>query len=195
MSEAGRDIVQLNFRYTEQEYIAAYRFYILRSKEMIIRLIVCYVLFSLGLVLLFLLSEVALTSWVIVAGCIVVGISIFHSSLTALPRRYFRGDPRFRDEYHLTFTDSGIEFRSPTVNSSVAWSLYSSVIENDKFYILIYGVHSLSILPKRAFRDSQQDIAFRRLLRRHVDHTLKLGATECEKSEYLPPPFGPPDWR
>jgi hypothetical protein len=195
VSEAGKEIVQLNFRYTEQEYISAYRFYVFKSKELFARLMVFYVLISAGLVLIFLLSEVAFPFWFMLVACGLVGLSIYQGYFVGLPRRYFRGDPRFRDEYNLTFTDSGIEFRSPTVNSSLAWSLYTGVIENDNFYILVYGVHSLSIFPKRAFRDSQQDTAFRQLLRRHVDHTLKLSARERETSEYLPPPSGPPDWR
>lgn len=49
------------------------------------------------------------------------------------------------------------------------WSLYTRVIEDDSFYIMIYGrdIHSLSIIPNRAFRDSEQELTFRKLLRRH----------------------------
>jgi hypothetical protein len=194
VSEAGKEIVQVNFRHTEPEYISAYRFYVLQSKELLIRLVVFYVLSSAGLLLILMLMEVGFPFWFPVAACVLVGVAIY-GSLSNLPRRHFRDDPRFRDEYHLTCTDSGIEFRTPTINSVVSWSLYTGVIENDKFYILTYGVHAFTLFPKRVFRDGQQETAFRRLLRRHVDHTLKLSAGEREKSEYLPPPFAPPDWR
>ena len=197
MSEAGKEVVQLSFRYREQEYLAAYRFYVLNAKELIMRVTAFYVLMSIGLLLITLLVNVPFPIWAIVGFIVLLGVSIFHGYFTAHPKRYFQGDQRFRDDFNLTFTDACIELRSPTVNSSVAWSLYTDVLENDKFYILVYGrrLHFLSIVPKRAFRDTRQEIAFRQLLRRHLNHTLKLSPAEREKSEYLPPPSGPPDWR
>jgi hypothetical protein len=198
VSEAGKEVVQLSFRYTEQEYLAAYRCYVLRAKELLLRVAAFYILLSVGLLLItFVIVDFAFPIWAIVSFGFLLGLSMLYGYFTAHPKRYFQNDPRFRDDFNLTFTDAGIELRSPTVNSSVAWSLYSAVIENDKFYILVYGrrLHFLSIVPKRAFRDSKQEIAFRELLRRHLDHTLKLSPAEREKSEYLPPPFAPPDWR
>jgi len=195
VSEADKQIVQINFSYTEREYLAAFRFYMLRSKELVVRLVVFYVLFALGLVMLTVVIDVSFPLWAMVAFAFLMCASIIYGNFINLPRRYFRGDPRFRDECYLTFSDAGIQFQSPTVSSAIAWSLYKKVMENDKFYILIYGLNSPTILPKRAFRDSTQETVFRALLRRHVDHNLKLSTVEREKSEYLPPPSGPPDWR
>ena len=193
----SNEVVQLNFRHTEQEYLAATRLYMLKSGDLVIRLVVFYVLFSAGVLLLSLISEFALPVWFILIALGLLGLSILHANFVALPKRYFRGDPRFRDDYNLTFSDSGVHLTTQNINSSVAWNLYTRVLENDKFYILVYGrdLHAIAVLPKRAFRDSKQETTFRALLRRHVDHTLKLTAAEREKSEYLPPPSGPPDWR
>lgn len=195
MSEAGRQIVQINFSLTEPEFIAAYRFCMLRSKEFVIRIVAFYVLMTLGLVAITIVTDVSFPLWGMVAFAVLIGVSIYHGNFNNLPKRYFRGDPRFGEEHSLTFSDSGLQFQSPAVNSSISWSLYKKVIENDKFYILIYGLNSPTIVPKRAFGDSRQEAIFRELLRRHVDHTLKLNQAEREKSEYLPPPFAPPDWR
>ena len=153
-------------------------------------------LLSAGLVLLTVLMGFVLPVWVIVALLGLLGVSLFHGVLIDRPRRYFRGDPKFRDEYNLTFSDSGIEFRTANINASMAWGMYTRVIETDAFYLTVYGrdIHSVSILPKRAFVDSEQETAFRQLLRRHVDPSLKLGPTEREGTEYLPPK-SPPDWR
>jgi len=70
------------------------------------------------------------------------------------------------------------------------------VIENDKFYLTVYGrgLHMVSIIPKRAFVSGKQEAAFREMLRRHLDSSLKLGDSEREKTEYLPL-SSPPDWR
>ena len=69
------------------------------------------------------------------------------------------------------------------------------MIENESFYILVYGknIHSLSIIPKRVFQDSQQERTFRELLRRNIDLKLKVG--DGEEKEYAPARLEPPDWR
>lgn len=193
MSDSGQS-VQLSFRHTEQEYLAAVRYYVWHSKELLLRMIIVYVLVSIGMVLLLQLFGSPFPLWVVIAFIVLAGVALFQGYLVDLPRRYFRGDPKFRDEYNLTFTDAGIEFRTTHLNASLAWSLYTDVIENDKFYILVYGkgIHSLSILPKRAFTGGQET-TFRQMLRRHVDHNLQLSAAERERHEYFPP-AQPPDW-
>lgn len=193
MSDSGQS-VQLSFRHTEQEYLAAVRYYVWHSKELLLRMIIVYVLVSTGMVLLLQLFGSPFPLWVVIAFIVLAGVALFQGYLVDLPRRYFRGDPKFRDEYNLTFADAGIEFRTTHLNASLAWSLYTDVIENDKFYILVYGkgIHSLSILPKRAFTGGQET-TFRQMLRRHVDHNLQLSAAERERHEYFPPPQ-PPDW-
>lgn len=193
MSDSGQS-VQLSFRHTEEEYLAAVRYYVWHSKELLLRMIIVYVLVSTGMVLLLQLFGSPFPLWVVIAFIVLAGVALFQGYLVDLPRRYFRGDPKFRDEYNLTFADAGIEFRTTHLNASLAWSLYTDVIENDKFYILVYGkgIHSLSILPKRAFTGGQET-TFRQMLRRHVDHNLQLSAAERERHEYFPP-AQPPDW-
>ena len=188
------DRVQLRFSHTEKEYLSAVRFYMFHSTETMARLIALYVLLALAFFVLNVLIDFVLPLWAIVALILCIGIAWFHTYLVDLPRRYFRSDPKFRAEYDLTFTDAGIQFKTPEINSSIAWSLYTRVIENDRFYIMIYGknIPSLSIIPKRAFPTSKEEIAFRQMLRRHVDQTLKLGDGE---REYVPVSFQPPDWR
>ena len=188
------DRVQLCFSYTEKEYLSAVRFYMFHSTETLARLIVVYVLVSVAMLLLNALLDFLLPLWLIVPLIVGTGVAWFYTYLVDLPRRYFRGDPKFRAEYDLTFTDAGIQFKTQEINSSIAWSLYTRVIENDRFYIMIYGknIPSLSIIPKRAFGTSKEEILFRQMLRRHVDQSLKLSDGE---REYTPVRFQPPDWR
>ncbi|HEX6045944.1 MAG TPA: YcxB family protein [Pyrinomonadaceae bacterium] len=197
MSYSANETVQLRFRHTEKEYLAAMRFYFLHSKALMAGLIIIYLLFSAGLILLQVLLGVVLPVWANIALIFLVGLGWFHGVTIDVPRKYFRGDPKFRDEYTLTFTDAGIAFKTQHMSSTLAWSFYTALIENDSFYILIYGkhVHSLSVLPKRAFQDSQQERTFREMLRRNLDSNLKLSQVEREKEEYVPKTLEPPDWR
>ena len=191
---SNTDRVQLRFSHTEKEYVSAVRYFMLHSTETFARIIAFYVLVSLGFLLLNVLLDFPLPLWLIVPMIVGLGVGWFHLYLVDLPRRYFRGDPKFRAEYDLTFTNAGIQFKTPDINASIAWSLYTNVIENDNFYILIYGknIPSLSIIPKRAFRDSKEETIFRQMLRRNVDQGLKVKEGE---REYVPASLQPPDWR
>lgn len=194
MSHSADEAVQLSFRYSEEEYLAAIRFYFWHSKTLLGRAIVTYVLFSASLVLLPVAMGFSLPLWANLALVGIAGVALFHGYVVDRPRTYFQGDPKFRDDYHLTFTDAGIEFHTQNMSSMTAWNFYSGVVESDSFYILIYGnnIHSLSIVPKRAFQSSNQDTTFRQILRRNVDPTLKLGNGE---PDHVPQRLEPPDWR
>lgn len=191
---SNTDKVELRYSLTEQEYLSAVRFYLMRSKRLMVRVIVWLLLVLAGLFLLNVVIDFILPIWFILALVVLIGVAFFHGYLVDLPRRYFRSDPKFRQEYNLTFTDAGIEFKTQDINSSIAWSLYTRVVENENFYILVYGenIPSLSILPKRAFRDSNEENDFRQMLRRHIDQDFKLGDGE---REYVPASSQPPDWR
>ena len=197
MDHANQKSVHLRFTHTEKEYLDAIRLYFWHSKELLARLIVSFVLFATGLMLLPVLVGVPFPLWATAALIFLVGLGWFHGYVIDLPRRKFRGDPKYRDEYDLTFSDAGIEFKTAHVSASLQWNLYTRVIENDRFYIMLYGhdIHSLSILPKRAFRDQQQEITFRKLLRRNLNPKLKLTPGEHENHEYVPASLQPPDWR
>jgi len=194
VSYSANEAVQLSFHYAEEEYLAAIRFYFWHSKTLLARMVVTYVLFSAGFAVLPLLMGFSLAVWFYPVLFGITGVALFHGYVVDRPRAYFRGNPKFRDEYHLTFTDAGIEFHTENMSSMTAWNFYSGVIDSDRFYFLIYGkdIHSLSIIPKRAFQSSNQETTFRQILRRNVDPTLKLTTGEHDA---VPQRLTPPDWR
>src|SRR5215208_2412801 len=104
MTYAPNDVVQLRFSHTENEYLAAVRLYFWNSIETQTQLIVTYVLLSAGLLSLPLLLNVSFPLWFLLILVFFVGLGLFHRYTIDLPRRYFRGDPKFREEYNLTFT-------------------------------------------------------------------------------------------
>lgn len=197
MSYSGNDVVQLTFRHDEKEFLGATRAYFWRSKELLVRLIVVDVLFAVLALLLNALVGFIVPVWALAPLVVIAWVAWFHGVVIDLPRARFRGDPKFRDEFNLTFRDENIEFRTANVNATYNWNFYTGVIESDNFYLLIYGknIHSFSVLPKRAFRDSNQETIFRRMLRRNLDPNLKLSAGEQESQGYVPRSLEPPDWR
>lgn len=197
MSYSANDSVQLSFKYDEKEFLAATRLYFWRSKDLVVRFIAIDLVFGLVMVVVNVVIGFILPIWAMAAMIVLVWVAWFHGSLIDLPRARFRGDPKFHDEYHLTFRDENIDFRTASVTATYKWNFYSGVIENDNFYLLIYGkdIHSFSAIPKRAFRDSHQETLFRRMLRRNLDPKLKLCEGEQETNQYVPRSLEPPDWR
>lgn len=198
MINSANESVHISFRHTEQEYLAATRFNFFHSRGLLTGYIVAVVFVAVGLVsLLPPILGYALPLPLSIFIIALVGVAWFHSIVIDIPRRYFRGDPKFRDEYRLTFSDAGVQFQTVNMSSMIAWNFYTGVIENDRFYLMKYGnnLNAVSILPKRVFADSRQETTFRQLLRRHLDHTLKLSEGEREKQEYVPKSLQPPDWR
>ena len=187
MSDSNTTSVQLDFSHTEKEYLAAVRLYVWRSGELFARVCITY-LFLAGIVLMLpILFEFLIPYWALVILLVIGGVGWYHGFVIDLPRRHFRANPKFREEYHLRFSDAGIDYKSTHASGSFDWTFYNSVIEDDSFYLLLYGkdLHSISVIPKRAFRDREQEAAFRELLRRHVDHTFKLEDGDQEKENIL----------
>ena len=194
LQDRTNDAVRLSFQYSEEEYLAAVRSYFWRSTPHQTWLITIYVLVSASLVVLVSLMGFSLPIWAYLVLIGIAGVALFHGFVVDRPRAYFRGDPKFRDEYHLTFTDAGVEFHTQNMSSMIAWNFYSGMGENERFYFLTYGtyIYTLSIIPKRAFQSSNQEIIFRQMLRRNLDPTLKLSSGE--RAEF-PKPLTPSDWR
>ena len=191
------ETVQLHYKFTEQEWIAASRLYITGQPTLLLRFGVALALLALGLLFFAAIGELSMTLFL--ASTLGVLIAFLIALFYVLPRQRFRGDPKYRDEYFLEFTDEGIHLTTEHVDSRLSWSLYSSVLENERFYVLVYGKGMISAIPKRAFTAAHQEEAFRQLLRRKLGYTdgsrrLKdLPAQDLEHA-YVPT-AEPPDWR
>ncbi len=181
---SGQEI-KIEYLYTEPEYLAATRLYLLSSPTIVVRLTVLFVLVMAGaLMLTFLIGDFPF--WTTILLTLLVDASLLYSILVVGPRRYF--------------SDDGIAVKTKHIDSKLAWSLYTRVIEGAGMYLLVYGKETrmMTLVPKRAFQNRMQEDAFRELLARHIrDHTTVRGikATTESEPEYTPSSLNPPDWR
>lgn len=190
--------ISLRFKYTEEEYILATRLYMMRSTDFITRLVVCTLLAmacSFLVVWLGVASEFLLLFIVVACLPFIIGFLLFF----VLPRQRFRSDPKFRDEYLLQFSDDGIQFKTTDIDALLQWSLYNKVLENERFYLLVYGKNMISVIPKRAFDGANQEAAFSEMLKRNLpayanSKRLKERQPGEPPNSYVPP-AEPPDWR
>ncbi|MBA2734954.1 MAG: YcxB family protein [Acidobacteria bacterium] len=192
------EIISLRFKYTEEEYVSATRFYLLRVSDFLFQLIISSLLIVAGVFSVLLLDLESVTTFILIfVG--VIWLLVWLLALFVMPRQRFRSDPKFRDEYSLQFSDDGIQFKTSQIDALIQWSLYTKVLENDRFYLLIYGKNMISVIPKRAFTSADQEAAFDALLRtRLLTHpeAKRLNMSKANEPErtYVPP-TEPPDWR
>ena len=190
--------ISLRFKYTEEEYIAATRLYLTRSKDFAIRLSIC-AFYAIAFISVFVWLDFASEAIFLLIALACFPFLIGFLNLFVLPRQRFRSDPKFKDEYFLQFSDDGIQFKTTDIDALLQWSLYNKVLENERFYLLVYSKNMISVIPKRAFADATQEAAFSEMLRRNLPAyaTSKRlqGHQPGEPQVAYVPPAEPPDWR
>jgi hypothetical protein len=158
--------VELQFRYTEDEYVAAIRTYLLAKRRITFLVGIASLTTLLGIYFLLTQSDTAATISFLCTGTFLFGL--FATSFGIFPHRRFRANPQFRSEYYLQFGEDGILFRTDYIDSTLKWEMYTEALETEKFYLLSYGEGAVTVIPKRVFNSSEQQSQFRDLLMRKV---------------------------
>jgi hypothetical protein len=83
-------------------------------------------------------------------------------------RHWYKHNPKFRERYRLTFSDDGIHFQTESIDSHVAWSHYSRILESDSVVLLVWGTRMYSVIPVRVFSSPTERAAFMDLVRRRI---------------------------
>jgi len=85
-------------------------------------------------------------------------------ALLVFPRMALAGNAKLLDQYQLTFSRDGIRFQTTSIDSKLAWSLYTRATEVRDFYLLYWGRRQFTVVPKRAFESAADMQAFEALL-------------------------------
>jgi hypothetical protein len=83
-------------------------------------------------------------------------------------RLIFKQNPKFRETYHLRFSDDGIDFKTKSFDSRISWNHYSRILEDNSVILLMYGSRMYTVIPKRVFEDDSTLSAFREMVGRHI---------------------------
>jgi hypothetical protein len=166
IDSVGNSTVSLSFRYSESDYVRALRTHYASYLRLWLDLIVVVVGGISGAYLW------RSPGWHLL-GMAFVGVSaIFALMLLAafviIPPLAFRREPKFRDEYSLTFSGEGIHFKTAHIDSRLQWGMYLSALVDAHSYVLYYGTRTFTVIPKRIFQSAEQKSAFEELLVAHV---------------------------
>jgi YcxB-like protein len=163
--------INLSFRYAEIDYVRALRAHYASRLRLRLDIVVTFVLAGIGAYLWHSPSA----HWLGIA-CIVVAVAfglMLVAAFTIIPPLAFRREPKFRDDYSLTFSPEGIHFRTAHIDSQLQWSMYSRALIDAHSYVLYYSSRQFTVIPKRVFQSLEQQQAFEQLLTQHVSQIVR----------------------
>jgi YcxB-like protein len=165
--------VNLSFRYLQSDIVRAMRAHYASRLRLWLDIPMIVVLAALGVYSwrspgLQWLSIVSIVASAVFALILVAAFAI-------IPPLLFRRQPKFRDEYSLTFSPDGIHFRTAHIDSQLQWSIYSRALVDATSYVLYYGLGSFTVIPKRVFQSAEQQEAFEQLLAQKVPQIVRKG--------------------
>jgi hypothetical protein len=163
---AGAAAVVVEFQLTEDEVVPGLRSQLLRNRRL-------RLLFAIGVLLTFLgvVSAVVIDTFF---GVVFGLIGVFYVALTATvvvvgPRRAWRRNPVLRGQQFIAFSPDGIYARSTVAESRLQWRVYAGMIETERCYMMrLANRKAYVFVPKRAFRSSGDETAFRNMARLHL---------------------------
>jgi hypothetical protein len=165
--------VSLSFRYLERDYVRALRAHYASRLRLRLDIVVAIVLAGSGAYL----WQSPGTHWLGVGCMVVAGVFalMLVAAFTVIPPLAFRREPKFRDEYSLTFSPDGIHFRTAHIDSQLQWTMYSRALVDAYSYVLYYGSRQFTVIPKRVFKNPEDQQIFEKLLTGHVSHIVRRG--------------------
>ena len=158
--------IGLTFRYSERDYVRALRSHYASHLRLWLDVFLIAVFVVLGVYVWFLPGLL----WLSICCFGVSGI--FALTLIAaffiIPPLVFRREPKFRDEYSITFSPECIHFNTAHIDSRLQWDLYSRALVDRHSYVLYHGTRSFTVIPKRTFQSSEQQETFEKLLTERI---------------------------
>jgi hypothetical protein len=165
--------IRVSFQYSEHDYVRAMRLHYASVLRLKLDIVVIVVVASLGVYEL----QTPDSRWY---GIVSLSLSavlalLLVAAFWVIPVLAFRREPKFRDEYSLTFSPEGIHFHTAHIDSQIQWSLYSRALVDAYSYVLYYGTRSFSVVPTRVFENADQRAAFDRLLSEKIPKIIRKG--------------------
>jgi hypothetical protein len=160
----------VNFQYTptKTDYVHGMRAYLIRSWRIWIAYAVFGLMFAIGICSL-VVFEGTYVSWL----WILLSVLFFAFQMVLAPMllgRRVRRNERLRAEMFWQVNDEHILVKNKFAETKFDWGTFHKVLETKRYYLFIYSVNKrmFQIVPKRAFESSEQETAFRDLLKRNI---------------------------
>ena len=163
------ETVNLSFRYAERDYVRAMRAHYASRLRL-----------PLDIAVIIGLAVLGTQEWrsgshgfgITFLGVSVIFALMLVAAFSFIPIIAFRSQPKFRYDYSVSFSPQGIHFQTSHIDSDLKWSLYTSALVDAYSFILYYGSHQYTVIPKRVFQDVSQRQTFEQLLLQNVSKVV-----------------------
>jgi hypothetical protein len=163
------ETVNLSFRYAEQDYVRAVRSHYASRLRLPLDVAVIVGVAVLGAYEWRSGSHGFGIALLCVSGMFAL---MLVAAFAVIPTIAFRRQPKFRDDYSLSFSPQGIHFQTAHIDSDLKWGIYTSALVDANSFILYYGSQQFTVVPKRVFQDVSQRQTFEQLLVQNVSKVV-----------------------
>lgn len=190
-------MINLQFRYEEDDYIPALRSYLIRKPKFIALFFFLWLL-STAFLTLFLDGGGGFdTSWFVIYA-IGVLLSLIAVLLYALPHQRYRHSFKAVEEQRFHVAEQGIFYETDYASGVLPWRRCTKLLERKRFYLFEHDHRRITVIPKRVFKSKQEEDEFRTILKSKLPPAFSaklLKWKEPEPGEDYVPPEKAPDWR
>jgi len=190
-------MINLQVTYTEDDYIPAMRKYLMHKPKFIALFTLVYLVLISLFRLLFGSGADFGTAW-FALGSIACLLGLIGVLLYVLPHQRFRHSYKALDEYWFEVNEQGITYETEYEDGALPWRRCTELLEGKRFYIFEHDHRRITVIPKRAFKNKEEENSFREILKRKLKPALSaklLKQKDATPGEDYVPPEKAPDWR
>jgi hypothetical protein len=190
-------MINLQFRYNEEDYIPALRRYLLRAPKFIALFTFLYLLTIAFLRVLY-GTDVRLDTTSFLVYSIALLLGFIALLFYVLPHQRYRHSFKAVEEQRFHIAEQGIFYETDHANGVLPWRRCTKVMEGKRFYLFEHEHRRITVIPKRVFKDRLEENEFREILKSKLPPAFSsklLKWKEPEPGEGYVPPEKAPDWR
>lgn len=143
------DAIETTFTITENEYVRAMRRHN-KTQIQFFRDVIASVLIVLAGLSLLLLTDMKNWAFLLIVPSTALLLMIAYVKLVVPIQMYRAAKRKLSSEYWMQFRIDGLRFRYSDIDSSLKWSVFSSWLRDNEFYILYHDGLGCSVIPRRA---------------------------------------------
>lgn len=150
------DTIETRFTITQTEYVRAMRRHNKTRIQPVRDILASVVAIFTGTYLLW-YAETRFWGYVLVVPSIMLLVIIGYVKFIIPTKIYQAAKRKLSSEYWMQFREDGMQFRYSDIDSSLKWSVFSSWLRDNEFYILYHDGIGCSVIPRRAFCDGDDE--------------------------------------
>lgn len=190
-------MINLEFRYNEEDYIPALRSYLLRKPKFIALFTFLYLL-TIAFLQVLLGGGARFDTDQFLLYSITTLLCFIALLFYALPHQRYRHSFKSVEEHRFHIAEQGIFYETEYANGVLPWRRCTKLLERKHFYLFEHEHRRITVIPKRVFKDKLEENEFREIVKSKLPPAMSsklLKWKEPEPGEGYVPPEKAPDWR